>query len=191
MHAFVALGRKSIPAAVLNFDDVEASKAAFFANLIADTLPDYEKFKGFKSLMAQTGQTQVEVAKDAGIAPSVVSRIMEFDKLPKEAIKMIAQSPDRVSFTAVEKLKNLPGMMSGIQALIEGKSLAEAAAIASSTKQKAPTVRPKPVIVKDGQVRMAEISRREGLVSVKFKDEDLAIEIALEIEKLVRSKAKS
>jgi ParB family chromosome partitioning protein len=191
MHAFVALGRKSIPAAVLNFDDVEASKAAFFANLISDTLPDYEKFKGFKLLMAQTGQTQVEVAREAGIAASIVSKIMAFDKLPQEAIEMISVQPDRVSLSAVDKLKKLPGMLDGMKALIEGKSLPEAVTIAAQVKEKTAVVRPKPIVVKSGHERVAEISRREGVVSVKFKDEALAIELALEIEKLIRSKAAS
>ena len=74
LQAFKDLGRTTIPAAVVDFDEVAAIKGAFYANLISDTLPDYEKFRGFKQIMAHTGQTQIEAAKDAGISTSAMSQ---------------------------------------------------------------------------------------------------------------------
>ncbi len=191
LHAFRDLGRTTIAAAVVDFDDVAAIKGAFYANLISDTLPDYEKFRGFKQIMAHTGQTQTEAAKDAGISASAMSQIMEFDKLPKEAIHLISKSPDAVSYSAIVKLKKLPGMLEGIKALVEAKAtLVEAIAIASEIKEKPVAAKPVPLVIKNGRERVAEIMRRDGLVSVKFKDSSLASSLVVEIEKLIRAHIK-
>ena len=191
VHGFKVLGRARIPAFVADFDDLQAIKGAFYANLISDTLPDYEKFKGFKEIMARTGQTQTEAAKEAGITESSMSKVMEFDRLPKEAIEVIAQRPDAVTYTAITKLRKLPGMLDGLKAIVHaGATLNEAVAIASAIKEKSVAIKTAPVIIKNGQERVAEIVRREGVVTVKFKDSAMADVLAVEMEKLIRSHLK-
>jgi len=187
-HAFKVLGRARIPAFVADFDDVQAVKGAFYANLISDTLPDYEKFKGFKEIMSKTGQTQVEAAKEAGISAPAMSKIMEFDKLNADVIALIAKCPDAVSYSAIQKLKGLPGMLDGIRALVETKAtLNEAVAIASAIKEKTAVIKSVPLIIKNGKVRVAEIVRREGVLTVKFKDAAMAGQLTGEIERLIRN----
>ena len=188
VHGFKVLGRARIPAFVADFDDLQAIKGAFFANLISDTLPDYEKFKGFKEIMSRTGQTQVEAAKEAGISAQAMSKIMEFDKLNADVIAIIAKCPDAVSYSAIQKLKGLPGMLDGIRALVETKAtLNEAVAIASAVKEKIAITKSAPVVIKNGNLRVAEIVRRDGVVTVKFKDATMAGDLAIEIERLIRS----
>lgn len=190
-QAFADLGRESIPAFVVDLNDVETVKGAFYANLLSETLPDYEKYKGFKEIMGKTGQSQVELAKEAGISPSTMSSIMEFDKLPVEAIRLMEERPDAVGYTALSKLKKLPGMLDGIRAIIEKQAtLSEAVAIASASKPKAVTQKPIPVIIRNGREHVAEIIRRDGVVSVRFKDASVAERLSAEIEGLIHSHVK-
>lgn len=190
-HAFADLGRESIPAFVVDLNDIETVKGAFYANLLSETLPDYEKYKGFKEIMGKTGQTQVELAKEAGISPSTMSSIMEFDKLPMEAIRLIEERPDAVGYTALSKLKKLPGMLDGIKAIIEKQvTLNEAIAIALASKPKATVEKPVPIVIKNGREHVAEIIRRDGVVSVRFKDAGFAQELVSEIEELIRMRSK-
>lgn len=186
-QAFADLGRESIPAFVVDLNDIETVKGAFYANLLSETLPDYEKYKGFKEIMGKTGQTQAELAKEAGITAATMSLIMEFDKLPKEAIQLIEVRPDAIGYTALSKLKKLPGMMDGIKAIVEKQvTLSEAVAIASATKMKTAGDKPVPVVIKNGREHIAELIRREGVVSIRFKDASVAQKLVADIEELIR-----
>ena len=79
-------------------------------------------------------------------------------------------------------------MVDGIKALIEtNASLADAVAIATA-KVKTTAARPTPVLIKSGSrgAHIAEMVNRSGVISIKFKDPDLAARLAPEFEAIIR-----
>src|SRR5574337_1890938 len=101
------LDRDEIDINVLDLNDDETERAAFYSNLLAPSLPDYEKYVGFRSRMEKHGLTQTLVAEEAGVSQSFVSSLMAFGDLPDEALAMIAAAPELFGAKAIQKLAQL------------------------------------------------------------------------------------
>lgn len=101
LAAYKALGRKEIEVTISSSLDSQhdAARAAFFANLLQPSLPDYEKFLGFQQEMARTGHAQVELAQQAGISKTLMSNIFAFAKLPPAITSILSTTPSALSAT--------------------------------------------------------------------------------------------
>lgn len=104
VDAYRALGRKSILAVVRDIDPDKIDRSAFYANLLQPSLPDYDKFLGFKRERDQTGRSQKQLAEEAGVAESVLSMLFSFEQLPAEALAVIARNPSVIGMSCVAEL---------------------------------------------------------------------------------------
>lgn len=187
---FRELGLERIPAFIRDYTPVDAERGAFYANLMHKSLPDYEKYLGFKRIMALTGKTQTEIADEAGVSKTTVSFLMAFDDLAEELKAKIAAKPSGVGARFAAELTKLPNPMKALNALLE-----EGLSVKDSLKQgqvevaKPPTKRPPSVLIKSGQKRVAEIVNRSGALTIKFSDPKLAQTLMADIEALIRAKS--
>lgn len=186
VQVFRDLGRSEIFAAIKHVDSLGAERGAFYANLLHNSLPDYEKYQGFKRLMSESGKTQLEISEESGFGKEIISRLMDFDELSKETRDLISKSPSGISYTLVSKLKGLPAVHEAIQAVLDGKAThAEALAIATA-KPKVEKISYDPTIIKRGNKKVAELVNRNGTVVIKFKEPDAAQALMGQIEALIR-----
>lgn len=102
--AYRELERTEIDVHVVDLDDDGVERAAFYSNLLSNELPDYHRYLGFKGRMASTGKNQTEIAEEAGINKSIVSRLMAFASLPSLALNVIEKSPDKFGARAIVEL---------------------------------------------------------------------------------------
>src|SRR5574343_314038 len=104
-QAFKDLGREKIPAVIADISDNDANKDAFFANLIHSSLPDYEKYLGFKNMLSDNpALTHEELAKISGLSTSAVTILLAFDRLPDQAHALIQQHPRLVGANSARDL---------------------------------------------------------------------------------------
>lgn len=99
LAAYRELGRDEIDITISSTleSEHEASRAAFFANLLQPSLPDYEKYLGFKQEMMRTGHTQAELAQQAGISQTLMSGIFSFSMLPPLVAEVLSSTPSALS----------------------------------------------------------------------------------------------
>ena len=149
------LGMKTIKAVVVDSDEAQANLNAFYANLIQPSLPDFEKYLGFKRIEEVTGKPRKEMAKDAGVDPSLVTLWFSFADLSDDAIELVATNPEKLGATAATALAKLTKAGKGaqvvdaIRALVNGEiNQNEAVRIASKSTPKAvtPAVKPKRIL---------------------------------------------
>jgi ParB family chromosome partitioning protein len=188
---FKELGMAKIPAFIRDYSDQDAERGAFYANLLHRSLPDYEKYLGFKRIMELTGKNQSEIAEEAGIAKQTVSSLMLFDQLSSEVRAKVAEKPGAVGYNFVRELKSVKDPVRAISALIdEGCSPKEAikAGQLVDTQQAKPAekIRQTSVQIKDGRTKVAEISVRGAAITVRLAAEGKGEAVALEIERAIR-----
>ncbi len=187
---FRELGLTKIPAFVRDYTPDDAERGAFYANLMQNTLPDFEKYLGFKKIMAMTGKNQSEVAEEAGISAPTISRVMAFDELSHDLKLKIATKPSSVTALFAQSLLGVPNPMKALNALLEeGLSAKDAIQAGMTPKEPSnPKERAKPILIRVGQTRVAELMNRSGAVTIKFKDPELAKSLMAEFEALIKSR---
>ena len=94
VDAFRALERAAVPVVVVDIDEAIVDRTAFYANLLQPSLPDFEKYLGFRRERERTGATQKELARAAGIAESTLSMLFSFDRCPMRARELIEDRPE-------------------------------------------------------------------------------------------------
>jgi ParB family chromosome partitioning protein len=192
LSVFRDLGRLTISAFVRDFDDAQAEAGALYANLLQSSLPDFEKWQGFRRLIAVTGKTQAEVAKDAGIDRTLVTKLFAaFESLPPAVIAKIAQKPSGIGWHFLEEIKGKPQIERAVAALIdEGLSAKDAAKLADEAPVKPTVERPSPVTINRGNKKFAQVASRPGQMVVRFFDQAAQSSLEAEIEALIRAKSK-
>jgi ParB family chromosome partitioning protein len=170
--AYRDLGRTTIPACVLQIEDGLIEYAAFFSNLLSPTLSDFEKYWGFRALQAQSGVSQAELAKAAGISAQHVTRIMKFDDLPEEAKAILADRPERLGSAAAEQLieagrRHPERITEAIRALVADPAMTQAQAV-SMVREKPQRVVNEPLVVRRGKKKFCEISVRGNVIGLKL-----------------------
>ncbi|MGI4849269.1 MAG: ParB/RepB/Spo0J family partition protein [Janthinobacterium lividum] len=188
LQAYVELGRDEIEANVIELDDEQVLPAAFYSNLLAPELPDYEKYLGYKQIQRATGKTQIEMARESGLSAATLSNYFSFDELEEGAHKILAAQPELAGARLASKLKGLPFVKEALEQLAEGRITQEQAANVAANFEK---VKSKPVVqaslvIKNGKQHFAEISSRGNLTIVKMKDISAIPELAKKIEALIR-----
>ena len=143
------IGRDKIIASVLaDASDYVAESSALYANLLQSDLTDFEKYLGFKRLIALTGHSQQKVAIEAGVSKQALSRWMSFGDLPVEALRVIAGAPEKLGANAAEALSIL---------VSQGKSDAVTEAVKAIVDG---------TLTQDAGVRRAQIAGKEDRKSV-------------------------
>jgi len=190
VELYEELGRTKILAVVRDVPRDRVEVLAFYANLLAPSLPDFKKYQGLKARQKEAGLEQKDLAAESGLSTSTISRLMQFDSLPQEAITVLEQNPFVLGSSAAEKLAK--AAKAGRSALVVEavKKLAESNTTSSSEQSKAerfteekavayasgrvaPAARPaarEPVIVKSGKKHFAQLTVRGDQVTVKFSD---------------------
>lgn len=189
---FKELGLSTIPAFIRDYSLVDAERGAFYANLLHKSLPDYERYLGFKKIMALTGKTQSEIAEEAGVSKATVSFLMAFDNLSEDVRAKIAKQPAQVGSKFASELTKLSNPMAALDALLSGGVTAKDAlkvGAAAEPAQSPKKERPESLLIKSGTRRVAELINRSGALTIKFTDPKLANALMPEIEALIRAKS--
>jgi ParB family chromosome partitioning protein len=193
-RAYQDLGREEIPATVQKFEGTGTAEA-FYSNLFVSELSDFEKFKGFRLIQRETGESQVALAKKAGVSQTQLAKLFSFEKLPPPAIEILEQSPGLLGCNrAFDLAKGKPDrIVEALKRLQAGKFVHQEDAVAFALKDETVTPTPKPgqsIVVKQGQKRFAEIIVRGGSVNVRFTNEADGAGLLPKITELLRDYAK-
>jgi ParB family chromosome partitioning protein len=152
--------------------------AALFSNLLAPSLPDFEKYRQFLRIQEHQGLSQADIIRLSGLAQSHVARILSFDNLPAEAKELIATNPHRLGGTAAAKFAALAQqgrgaeVTSAIKALVDSDEVTQEKALelAAPAKAKAAATVADPIMI--GKRKLCDVSVRSGVIGVRFAGKD-------------------
>lgn len=193
------LGKEKILAVVQTMDDEHADLAGFYANLLQPTLPDFEKYIGFKRRQELTKKNQKALAEEAGILEQSVSLIFSFDKLPQEAKELLSQKPQVLGASAATKLVaaleagHSKRVIEAIQKLVADENFTQNQAIAYATeKEKSEEPKEqKALVINQGKKKFCQLEARRGKVAISFTDPSEADRWIKKFEAFMRSELKS
>lgn len=199
------LGRSKIWAIIIDVPRETVEALAFYANLLAPSLPDFKKFEGLKARKEQTGFTIEQLVEDSGISKSAISRLFQFEDLPADALAILQKNPFILGATAAVGLAHAARSGCGNLVVEAVQKLADAAAskgpkearfteekavaYANGVKQtEARPSAPPPLVVKQGKRNFAKVQVRGDQVTVKFADPSVsASDWATKIEALLKA----
>lgn len=195
-------GRPTI-SSVLDFsEDADGDRDAFYANLLHNSLTDYAKYVGFKSLLKKDPTATIaDVAKHAGVPRSTVANLMVFGELPEAALVLLDAHQDKLGRSAAAELAALHGkghtaaVMAAIEAIVGGTvSQSEAVATAKRAQRPALAQRPQaePVTVRSGRATYCKAQHAKKVLRLEFNSEvdaELALpEVLAALQRLAEGK---
>ncbi|KAI5912020.1 ParB/RepB/Spo0J family partition protein [Azoarcus sp. PA01] len=193
---FRELGRDEIDINILDLDDDETDRTAFYSNLLAPSLTDYEKYLGFKGRMEKKKLRQAQVAAEAGVSQPYISSLMAFDELPEEALACIADAPALFGAKAVQQLAQLTKqgkaakVIEAVQKIVTSE-LSQVAAVqqakASDTLKR--PARPEPITFRQGKTKYCEALRSDKTVRLSFASAEEAEATFALITQLIKERA--
>lgn len=184
VEIYEELDRKTIKAFVIDVEPEKVKVLAFYANLLAPSLPDFKKYQGLKERQEETGFTYEQLEEESGLSMSTISRLFQFDSLPAAVHQVLEQNPFVLGATAAVGLAKASAAGRGDLVLEAVNKLVEAAgnkeikfteenavAYANGSKPAAakPQARPE-LVVKQGKRNFAKLSVRGDQVTIKFAD---------------------
>lgn len=198
VDAFRALGRAAVPVVVVDIEEEILDRTAFYANLLQPSLPDFEKYLGFRREKEKTGATQKELAQAAGVPESTVSMLFAFEHLPERARQLIEDRPDGIGMNCAAELARLARdgaaerVVEAVELLVSGK-LTQKEAVGHAGRRPArlpPTpAASKPVKVRAGRLDFCQYVSRGTTLRIDFKDEEHRIEAEARIARLLQELA--
>ena len=195
--AYRELGYTTIKAIIIDGDEHQSDLNAFYANLIQPSLPDFEKFLGFKKIQETTGKTQKEMALEAGVAPPLVNLWFSFSDIPDEAIEIIKNHPEKIGATAASAFAKLAKagkneqVIEAIKLLCDGKLTQSAAtklASQNTTKKEPKDIHSKKIL--SGRHIFAEMRGVNLGLTIRFTSEEVRKKAEPLIEEVMRNLAK-
>lgn len=188
VQAFIELGRDEIDANLVELGEEQIVPAAFYSNLLSPALPDYEKYLGFKNLQDATGKSQADLARESGVAKSMISMLFAFDDMSPATHALLSRMPQLVSATLAAKLRTLPHASDAIAALAAGKVTAQQALAFATGKIEKKLAAPiaEKVVIRNGKSRFAEIRARGTTAVIKLEDERHMAILMSKIEMMIR-----
>ena len=189
VQAFVELGREEIDANLVNLGEDQVVPAAFYSNLLSPSLPDYEKYLGFKNLQEATGKSQADLARESGVAKSMISMLFAFENLRPTTHALLLRQPQLVSATLVSKLRALPHADDAIAGLAAGDlSIQQVLPFATGkTEKDAPRSKTETVVIRNGKSRFAEISVRGNTAIIRMAEETQMPALLAKIDAMIRN----
>jgi ParB family transcriptional regulator, chromosome partitioning protein len=172
------LGRDRIKAVRFSGSKAEAEMGAAFSNLLAPSLPDFEKYRQFVRMQELSGLLQSDIIRLSGLTQGHVARIFSFTNLPQEAKDLIAKSPHRLGGHAAQKLAMLSEQGHGervvdaVKQLVGNNSLTQERAVALATPKA--TRQPTPAVhtFTRGRRKVCEMSIRNGVIGLRFSGKE-------------------
>lgn len=187
--AYKRMGRTEIPASVVVISEEEAQKLVFYDNLLAPQLTDFEKYIGFSKMKKTRGVSTEQLSIEAGVSKSLVVYIMSFERLPQGVLNKLEQHPGAIGANLAVKLCALPAssedrINQAIEMIDDGR-LNQSKALAW-IEQKEKPVKKELITIKSGRYKFADVSRREGQLTIKFANLEDASDLEKEIVELLR-----
>jgi ParB family transcriptional regulator, chromosome partitioning protein len=196
--AYRELGRPTIPVVVLDIDESQTDRSAFYANLLQPDLPDFEKYLGFKHERDRSNKSQKSLASEAGISEAFVSMLFSFETLPDAALEAIAARPESLGINCANDLAKAvragkrERVVEAVKLLVQG-SISQKDAVAFALKVPAnpgkPTATVVPVKIKAGRKDYCQVVGKATSLRVTFDDEPARVRAQELIEKLLREVA--
>lgn len=177
VSVFRDLGRTAIAATFIRTEDPEKVElAALLSNLLAPSLPDFEKYEQFGRLESLTGLSRSQIAASVGLSSSHTHRIFSFADLPEEAKVSLRSSPHRLGSAAAEKLAKLTRdgrceqVVAAINKLVEDESFTQEQAVSMAAEKKKLSIANSrvPTVINVGRRKFCEISSRSGVIGIRF-----------------------
>jgi ParB family chromosome partitioning protein len=200
VRAYRELGRVTIAAVVRDTDAARADINAFYANLLQPTLPDYEKYLGFRLIRGRHPDfSQEQIAEMAGVSQSLLSRLLSFEELPQDVHEILAKHPNSLGATAASNLAALTkqGRTAKVTEAVrkiaeEGLDQTTAVNLAAKDED-----RPKPkaavevTTYKVGKAPLCSYRKTDTTLRVDFKSSEHAEAVHGEIQKVLEKYAAS
>ncbi len=202
--AYRAIGNNEIQCTLFDAGAEEGSDgrtvtAAFYANLMQPSLPDFEKYLGFKEIMARTKLGRTEVAQAAGISLSLLSQLMIFDQLPATVNDQLRQAPSALGHRAARKAVELltsAGAQEALEALLPNliaRRITQEEMLRSVAAKIRASHAPKPPLTsvkfKVGRASFCDFRSAGVDVRISFKDEDTRAVVEAEILEVLKRHA--
>lgn len=192
-EAFRVLGRATIPAIVAKLSDDEAERAVFYDNLFAPQLADFERFRGFQRRKQSRGMTDAELADEAGVSRALVTSLMAFERLPEAVQSVLDSAPRAVGSTLAVKLAALPPTqaerITEAVRMVAAGELSQSSALSWIRATPAPAAA-KPVTIRRGKAKYADLVRRQGKLTVVFASESDAVAFEHDLKTILTERAK-
>jgi ParB family transcriptional regulator, chromosome partitioning protein len=197
--AFKALGRTHIPVVVVDIDEEKVDRSAFYANLLQPSLPDYEKYMGFRAEQERTGASQQALAEEAGVSKAMVSQLFSFESLPGQALATIRAKPECIGLRCAYELSRLAqtgkaqAVVEAVEMLALGK-LTQKEAIRHASRNTVASSRPSPAAVSTVKIRAGStaycqyVSRGPSL-RIEFQSEAQRMRAQEEVDRVLRTLA--
>lgn len=172
------LNRTSIRGVPFNGTDAEVELGAAFSNLLAPSLPDFEKYRQFERIQKNLGLSQADIIRMSGLAQSHVARILSFESLPDAAKSIIATKPHRLGGTAAAKFAALAQqgraeeVTTAIQALVRSSEMTQEKALAMASPARPKISQPSVTAINAGKRKFCDVSIRSGVVGLRFSGKD-------------------
>jgi ParB family chromosome partitioning protein len=172
------LGRTKIRGVPFVGTDTEVELGAAFSNLLAPSLPDYEKYRQFQRIQENLGLKQADIIRASGLAQSHVARILSFDNLPLAAKEFLAAKPHRLGGTAAAKFAALAQqgheleVTQAIRTLIESEEMTQEKALSLAMPARPKAQQAAATTITLGKKKFCDVSVRSGVVGLRFAGKD-------------------
>ena len=187
LEAYKVLGRSHIETVVREMSNDEAERVVFYDNLFGPRLSDYQKYLGFSSRRESKDMTLTDLAQEAGVDRTLVSKLMLFSKFPAPVHEALREYPDTIGFNQVPAFLDAAGdatdrMVEAILKIAAGE-MTQRAAIKWLREGKGDAEAPKPspvkkVTVKTGDDKVyAEVTNKGKSLVVKLAGPAQAAEL--------------
>lgn len=191
------LGIATVKCIVEVVGDAQADVDAFYANLYQTPLPDYEKYMGFKMMMAAEPNVKpADLARRTGKSEGEISELLSFEKLPAGCHSVLTERPHLLGHSAAAALARLSAkgmeveVVDAVQQIASG--LKQGAAVklvrdALATKKRSHAAQPlktspAPLTIKAGRTKYCSLNRVAKVLRIEFG----STEEAETIEEMVR-----
>lgn len=179
-RAYALLGRETIPAAVRDLDDDGAERALVFDNLLAPSLPDWEKYLGVAKLREHHGWSYAQIAEKTGLSKALVGYLFAFGKLPAQVQALLARQPRLMGANYAAEMAQVaetnPQAVEAVCARLAAGEINPTQAVAAlkaPSPAQAVKAKPEPTVFKRGKKPYAQVLRAGAVITVKLTDQGL------------------
>lgn len=197
--AYRELGRNSIWCVLGKATADTANAGAFYANLMQSDLTDYEKYVGFKQILDRAPQlSQSQVAEQAGVSASVLSKLMAFAQLPEAVLQTLRDRPTLLGASSGYALASLvregkaEQVVAAVERLAKGEidqSQTVKLASAVATKKKAPKT--ESVKIRIGRSVYCDMRAAKNVIRMEFQSEVEAQAVMDEMRSVLERRAET
>lgn len=197
IEAYHELGRTAIWCVLGKATRATVSAGAFYANLMQSDLTDYEKYVGFKDILATTpGLTQAGLAEQSGVSSTAVSKLMAFDQLPEVVLNQLKERPALLGFNSGHALATLTKEGKGEQVIAAVARLArgeidqaQAVKQASAEPAKPKVTRATGTKIKVGRDVYCDLRTARNVVRMEFQTSEEALAVQEELKAVLEARA--